>query len=99
MFTGHEHNFQHSRTPAMDHFVTGAAGKVRRSPPNDFTAAHTVSWATDCHFLLARIEGRRMTVRAIGAIDDPTAAPGDIERFAPDGAPVTGPIDIEPRTD
>ena len=99
MFTGHEHNFQHSRTPAMDHFVTGAAGKVRRRPPDDFTAAHTVSWATDCHFLLARIEGRRMTVRAIGAIDDPDAVPADIERFAPDGQPVGGPIEIELRTD
>ena len=30
MFTGHEHNFQHSRTPLLDHFVTGAAGKMRR---------------------------------------------------------------------
>src|SRR5688572_6102188 len=28
MFTGHEHNFQHSRIAGFDHFVTGAAGKV-----------------------------------------------------------------------
>ena len=60
MFTGHEHNFQHSRIAGFDHFVTGAAGKARRSPPDGFAEAHTVSWATDCHFLLARIEGRRM---------------------------------------
>jgi hypothetical protein len=99
MFTGHEHNFQHSRTPVMDHFVTGAAGKVRRSPPDGFAAAHTVSWATDCHFLLARIEGSRMSVRAIGAIDDPGAIPVDIDRFDPDGQPVAGAVEIEARTD
>jgi hypothetical protein len=83
----------------MDHFVTGAAGKVRRSPPDGFAAAHTVSWATDCHFLLARIEGSRMSVRAIGAIDDPDAIPVDIDRFDPDGQPVTGAVEIEARTD
>ena len=95
MFTGHEHNFQHSRVPGFDHFVTGAGGKVRRSRPDRFESAYTQSWATDCHFLLATIAGRRMTVRAIGAIDDPAATPIDIERFDPDGAPLTGPIEIE----
>ena len=95
MFTGHEHNFQHSRTPVLDHFVTGAAGKVRRSRPDGFDEAHTVSWATDCHFLLARIEGRRMTVRAIGALDDAAGTPVDIERFDPDGKPLSGPVEIE----
>jgi hypothetical protein len=95
MFTGHEHNFQHSRTPGFDHFVTGAAGKVRRSRPDRYREAHTVSWATDCHFLLARIEGRRMQVRAIAAMDDPAGRPLDIERFDPDGEPVSGAIEIE----
>jgi hypothetical protein len=57
MFTGHEHNFQHSRSPSLDHFVTGAAGKVRRSRPDRFEPAFTESWATDCHFLLATITG------------------------------------------
>ena len=43
MFTGHEHNFQHSRVDGFDHFVTGAAGKVRRTPPDRFIeAAHRV---------------------------------------------------------
>jgi len=95
MFTGHEHNFQHSRANRFDHFVTGAAGKVRRSRPDGFTAAHTVSWATDCHFLLASIDGKRMTVRAIGAMDDPSGVPEDIERFDPRGNPVSGPVIIE----
>jgi tartrate-resistant acid phosphatase type 5 len=94
MFTGHEHNFQHSRTPLLDHFVTGAAGKVRRARPGGFEDAHTVSWATECHFLLANIEGRRMTVRAFGAMDDPRATPMEIERFDPDGQPVNGPVEI-----
>ena len=29
VFSGHEHNFQHSRTDGIDYFVSGAAGKVR----------------------------------------------------------------------
>jgi hypothetical protein len=95
MFTGHEHNFQHSRVPGFDHFVTGAAGKVRRARPDRFAPAHTASWAEECHFLLARIEGKRMTVRAIGAIDDPEDTPRDIERFDPQGAPLSGPIEIK----
>jgi tartrate-resistant acid phosphatase type 5 len=99
MFTGHEHNFQHSRTPALDHFVTGAAGKLRRSRPGGFEAAHTESWATECHFLLARIEGGRMTVRAIAPIDDPNAVPVDIERLHPNDTTVTGPIEIKARSD
>ena len=94
MFTGHEHNFQHSRTPAMDHFVTGAGGKVRRSRPDGFAAAHTVSWAIECHFLLARIEGARMTVRAIGPMDSLAGSPLDIERFDPDGNALSGPVEI-----
>ena len=95
MFTGHEHNFQHSRAAGLDHFVTGAGGKVRRSRPDRYAEAHTVSWATDCHFLLAGIAGRRMSVRAIGATDDVAGTPLDIERFDPEGLPVRDPITIE----
>ena len=54
-----------------------------------------MSWATDCHFLLASIDGLRMTVRAIAAMDDPAGTPVEIERFDPGGRPVTGPVEIE----
>ena len=94
MFTGHEHNFQHSRAKGLDHFVTGAGGKVRDSPPDRFIEAHTESWATDCHFLLAAISGSTMTVRAIGALDDPQGTPIDITRFSPRREAVIGPIEI-----
>ncbi|HYE89183.1 MAG TPA: metallophosphoesterase [Vicinamibacterales bacterium] len=94
MFAGHEHNFQHSRSARLDHFVTGAAGKVRRAKPDGFGPAYTQSWSTACHFLLGHIEGRSMTVRAIGTIDEPSASPGDIERFDTRGHPVTGAIQI-----
>jgi tartrate-resistant acid phosphatase type 5 len=94
MFTGHEHNFQHSRANNLDHFVTGAAGKLRSARPDGFREAHTVSWATECHFLLAHIEGRRMTVRAIAAMDDPGGTPAEINRFDPHGDIVLGPVEI-----
>ena len=94
MFSGHEHNFQHAHCEGIDYFVTGAAGKLRRTPPDNFTLAHTVSWATECHFLLARIEGTRMLVRAIGDIETPDLEPADIARFDPAGNPHVGPIEI-----
>src|SRR2546423_635965 len=65
MVSGHEHNFQHSRVDAIDYFVTGAGGKFRDATPNRFQEAHTQSWSAHCHFLLARISGGRMTVRAV----------------------------------
>ena len=95
MFTGHEHNFQHSQVDGFHHFVTGAGGKLRRTPPSEFTDAHTVSWATRCHFLLAQIDGTEMVVRAIGDLEKPEDAPEDIVRFDPHGNPVTAPIEIK----
>jgi hypothetical protein len=94
MFSGHEHNFQHSRADGIDYLVTGAAGKLRRTPPDRFEEAHTLSWATACHFLLARIEGNRMLVRAIGEIENPDDRPTDITRLDPAGKPLVGPIEI-----
>ena len=94
MFSGHEHNFQHSHVDGIDYFVTGAAGKLRRTPPDNFGLAHTVTWATECHFLLGRIEGTRMLIRAIGDIETPEQTPTDITRFDPAGKPHVGPIEI-----
>jgi len=94
MFTGHEHNFQHSRVPGLDHFVTGAAGKLRRTPPDRFIEAATVSWGTDCHFLLAQLAGDRMTVRAIGERASPGDPPPDIVRRDPQGRVVASAMEI-----
>lgn len=94
MFAGHEHNFQHSRVPGLDHFVTGAAGKLRRTPPDRFIEAATVSWGTDCHFLLAQIAGDRMVVRAIGESATPGDRPRDIERRDPSGGVVASVMEM-----
>jgi predicted phosphodiesterase len=94
LFSGHEHNFQHSRCDGIDYFVTGGAGRLRRTPPDNFEPAHTVTWATECHFLLVRIEGDLMQVRAIGDIESPDRQPADITRMDPAGQPHTGPIGI-----
>ena len=87
MLAGHEHNFQHSRADGVDYFVTGAAGKFRGGTPNAFESAHTRSWSAECHFLLAQIDGGRMTVRAM------SERPGEeIARFAPSGERATEPM-------
>jgi hypothetical protein len=94
VFSGHEHNFQHSFADGIEYFITGAAGKLRRVPPDDFAQAHTVTWATECHFLLAHVAGNTMTVRALGEIDRDDQEAADITRYDPQGRPHVGPIEV-----
>ena len=91
-FSGHEHNFQHSRANGIDYFVSGAGSKIRSGTPRRMEEAGTVTWAPTCHFLLVTIDGDRMVVRAIG--DAGSEGLADIERFDPDGKSVRGPIVI-----
>ena len=97
MFSGHEHNVQHSQADGIDYFVTGAAGKFRGATPDGFDEARTQSWSNLCHFLLAKIEGDRMTVRAIGGRDDAAATLVDIQRWTPDATPLMAPMPLRRR--
>ncbi len=92
VFSGHEHNFQHSHHDGVDYFVSGAGSKVRKGAPDDFANAHTLSWADDAHFLLVTIDGETMRVRAIGEAGE--GEPTDLRRAAPDGTALTGPMVI-----
>jgi hypothetical protein len=92
MFSGHEHNFQHSFDDGIDYFVTGAAGKARSGTPDRFEEARTRSWSAECHFLLVRIDGEAMTVRAISESPGEAAPLTDIVRRSPQGQELTGPI-------
>ena len=92
VFSGHEHNFQHSHHEGIDYFVTGAGSKVRKGSPDDFAGARTVSWSDNAHFLLVTIAGDSMRVRVIGEIDDGVAA--DLPRFSPSGERLSGEIVI-----
>lgn len=94
MFSGHEHNFQHSHVDGIDYFVTGAAGKYRGGTPDGLREAHTVSWSAECHFLLVRIDGARMVVRAIGEHDPEARALRDIIRYTADGGTVALPVEV-----
>jgi hypothetical protein len=87
-FSGHEHNFQHSRVDGIDYFVSGAGAKIRRRTPDGFAEAHTRTWSAECHFLLATIDGDRLTVRAIG--ESPGETLLDIPRYSPSGQVETG---------
>jgi tartrate-resistant acid phosphatase type 5 len=95
MLSGHEHNFQHSRVGGIDYFVTGAGGKARSGIPDRFEAAGTQSWSPSCHFLLARVAGRRMIVRAIGEGSNAAEPFADIVRQDPEGRATDGPIEID----
>jgi tartrate-resistant acid phosphatase type 5 len=91
VFSGHEHNFQHSLFEGMNCFISGAAGKLREGRPTKFEAANTVSWAASLHFLLVTIDGKRMTVRAIGTGGETLQ---DIVRTPVSGGSVSTPIVI-----
>jgi tartrate-resistant acid phosphatase type 5 len=94
MFNGHEHNFQHSHHRGIDYFVTGGAGKIRKSRPSNsgFEEAHTVSWAGAFNFLIVTIDGDRMIVHPYTERD---GLPEPLVRFDPEGKAVTGAIEIE----
>ena len=70
------------------------AGKFRSGAPDRLTDARTRSWSNLCHFLLARIEGDQMVVRAIAGRDSTAAGLVDIPRYTPDGATLTSAITI-----
>jgi hypothetical protein len=97
VFSGHEHNFQHSEVDGIHYFVTGAAGKFRGGTPNRFGPAHTVSWSSACHFLLCQITGDRLAVRAIAEAPPGATALTDIERRDPNGEPVVEPMEVSRR--
>jgi tartrate-resistant acid phosphatase type 5 len=61
-FAGHEHNFQYSRADGIDYFLSGAGGKLREEPPQDFAAAHTVAWCAQSHLLHVQVDGTRVVV-------------------------------------
>jgi tartrate-resistant acid phosphatase type 5 len=85
LFSGHEHNFQHTSDGGMDFFVTGGGGDVRLATPQWFTEAKTKAWGKGGHFLVVKIDGDRMEVTPVGeAIELPIQGP--------DGKSVTTPI-------
>jgi len=90
VFSGHEHNFQHSSHGGIDYFVTGAGSKVRKGSPDRFDEAHTRSWSDHAHFLLVTIDGAVMRVEPIGELNDGTIGP--LPRFDRNGSPVAADI-------
>jgi hypothetical protein len=93
VFSGHEHNFQHSRAGGIDYFVTGAGSKVRKGAPTRFEEAHTVSWDDNAHFLLVTIADDVMTVRTVGELSDTGLS--DLTRHTPAGESITAAIVLE----
>jgi tartrate-resistant acid phosphatase type 5 len=65
MFSGHEHNFQHSMNNGIHYVITGGGGKLRRSEPTQsgYAEAFTQSWAGAFNFLIVTIDGDTMTIR------------------------------------
>jgi tartrate-resistant acid phosphatase type 5 len=95
VFSGHEHNFQHSRVDGIDYLVSGAAGRARDRAPNRFEEAHTASWSAQCHFLLARIDDSTMRIRPIGELVDAALGLTEIERRDPRGDLVVTPLVVQ----
>ena len=84
VFSGHEHNFQHSRVEGIDYFISGAGGKVRLEPPSDFADAHTNCWAAAGNFLVVDVSADRMVVTALAALG-PNGELSELVTFDPAG--------------
>jgi tartrate-resistant acid phosphatase type 5 len=94
MFSGHEHNFQHSRHEGIDYFISGGAGKIRTGTPSSgaLEDAHTVSWAGAFNFLIVTVEGSRMMVQPFTEVD---GRPVALTRLSPTGELISGPVRID----
>ena len=92
VFSGHEHNFQHSRDNGIDYFVTGAASKLDQRRPERFDEARTLSWSNFAHFLLVtsgqHANGARDWRLKDGALQD-------VRRRTPAGDTISGPIELQ----
>ena len=93
VFSGHEHNFQHSRFDGINYFITGAGGKVRLEPPLHFEDAHTTCWAAAGHFLLVEVTPDQMVVTPIATLGA-TGELAELDPFDPAGSQVAVPIVI-----
>ena len=83
VFSGHEHNFQHSRVGRHRLLRDRRRRESSRRTAEKFEEAHTVSWAAACHFLLVTIDGNaddrpahRRTRSGRRALRNPPAGPG-----------------------
>jgi len=93
VLSGHEHQFQQSHADGVEYLVSGGAGQLRTATPDKFDEARTVSWAAMYHFLLVTVAGKKMTVRAIGELNNEGELV-DIPRKTPNGSDVKGEIEI-----
>jgi hypothetical protein len=94
VFSGHEHNFQHSRVEGINYFITGAGGKVRLKPPSDFAEAHTACWAASGNFLIVKVTRDRMVVTPMAALSE-TGELAELVTFDPAGSQVAAPKVID----
>jgi tartrate-resistant acid phosphatase type 5 len=94
VLSGHEHNFQYAVHRDVHYFVSGAGGKLREEPPDDFASAHTEAWAAVPHFLLIRIQGADCTVWPVSELNEDDQEPRCIAAKRPDGSPFPLPIRI-----
>lgn len=92
---GHEHNLQHGRVDGIDYVVSGAGGKLDVEEPCRMEEGGTLSWASVAHCLLVEVERDRITITPYAGMEAGDAEPAVVERLAPDGSVVTGPIVIE----
>jgi tartrate-resistant acid phosphatase type 5 len=74
VFSGHQHNYQHSLDNGIHYFVSGGSGKFDSEKPkaSHFGKAKTQAWGgnEEGHFLLVEIKGNRMDVTPYGNLAD-----------------------------
>ncbi len=95
-FAGHEHNFQYSRADGIDYFLSGAGGKLREEPPEDFAAAQTVAWSAQSHLLHVHVDGDTMRVTPYAGLTD-DGRPHPMTALDPRNAVVEVPFEVSAR--
>ncbi|MFN0141293.1 MAG: purple acid phosphatase family protein [Pyrinomonadaceae bacterium] len=97
VFSGHQHNFQHSLDNGIHYFVTGGSGKFDKDAPrkSHFDKARTQAWGgnEEGHFVVGEINGNRMTVIPYGHLANKALRPIKINVVT--GAPNVPPFEVE----
>ena len=66
VFTGHDHIYERIKPQQeIQHFVTGAAGKVRRGDIDLKSSFRDFSYDEDNHYMQVEIDDRQISFRAI----------------------------------
>ena len=92
-FSGHDHNYQISRSNGIHYVLTGGAGEVRTKELDGKPASKNIAWSPKPHFVLCEYRAGRLTVTPYGELHD-----GELKPLSDVVNPQGQPFNLPPLT-